>query len=891
KCRVSNVNCKDDRDGCIREVVIKFVDQDHDGPFDLFFQTGRMSLARDSSTFLQMLNLKNEDDMEKWCLKNPYVYRALVDSIRRGPSSFADLTYYSQLCYRVTMPNKKKQLVKFRLIPVHAAAKYDEVLESGMLTVEEQNAPWLVLAADEDERNDNYLRQEFKTRLWRDEPVTFYMDVQMGPQSRDFDHVNPQLLWNEDEFPWSRLMRIELTTHVASEALRRTTFNMADNPAGIGFPTARSPQDPFSLQKVMISTFTEMERKVVLKEKTEGALNTTYIITIFSESLKESRPIPFVEVYVTLIGWLFSEVNINQPANNQPLPTGKRCRSSPLVLSRENREGNWEKSWFLRSLTVEDVKQNKSWTFPCYEVVENPILLLPGEAYLAHNELYQVSKKERLFQLNERKCEYLWDKKDDKKLSSSSSTSSGVMLPGQIRNPQQVNKLPERHKSRAAKYTGVRWEVDPKLIDFFREFRFRLASKLPDGSPGDMCHAVLKDEDFANLFLVGSNPVLIQKCTKLPNKFPVTNIMVRQFLDGYNLQQAIEDGRIFIVDYKILNKITTTHHNTDHRFIASPIVLFYLNDVETLLPLAIQLNQEPASDSNPIWTPNDKEGWLLAKLWVRCSDFNYQFAVSHLFNCHFLMEPFLIATMRCLPSSHPCYKILLPHFRYLLVSNTLIRHQLLSENGAVDKYTSLGRLGFQELMERHWSQFHFDHLNPRKDFERREVSVASHLPGYIYRDDALRLFDCINNCCDKLLNIHYGTPEDFLKDEELASWFDELSNFGFPGHFFPNDSSLNKKPSNLKELGELLSSIIFTITCQHSATHSDALDLFGYVPDVPAMMKAPPITKEFKNIDSQYLAHVLPEQFPEAYYTSLLFIMNAHKPDEVYLINIINLLG
>jgi hypothetical protein len=77
---------------------------------------------------------------------------------------------------------------------------------------------------------------------------------------------------------------------------------------------------------------------------------------------------------------------------------------------------------------------------------------------------------------------------------------------------------------------------------------------------------------------------------------------------------------------------------------------------EALVPIAIQLTQEPA-DLPLIYTPRDNEGeysdWLVAKMWVRVAEANvHQFSV-HLLGSHLILEPIAIAVMRNLPSAHP----------------------------------------------------------------------------------------------------------------------------------------------------------------------------------------------------------------------------------------------
>lgn len=60
----------------------------------------------------------------------------------------------------------------------------------------------------------------------------------------------------------------------------------------------------------------------------------------------------------------------------------------------------------------------------------------------------------------------------------------------------------------------------------------------------------------------------------------------------------------------------------------------------------------------PIFLPTDPPmAWLLAKCWVRSSDFQLHELQSHLLRGHLMAEVIAVATMRCLPSIHPIFKV------------------------------------------------------------------------------------------------------------------------------------------------------------------------------------------------------------------------------------------
>ena len=78
------------------------------------------------------------------------------------------------------------------------------------------------------------------------------------------------------------------------------------------------------------------------------------------------------------------------------------------------------------------------------------------------------------------------------------------------------------------------------------------------------------------------------------------------------------------MDYKELEGITNTAEDSEFGHTTQPLGLFYVKSSGDLVPIAIQLFQQP-SDTNPIWTPDDSQyDWLLAKMWLRHADYQVQ---------------------------------------------------------------------------------------------------------------------------------------------------------------------------------------------------------------------------------------------------------------------------
>ncbi|NXF59384.1 LX12B protein, partial [Ciccaba nigrolineata] len=90
---------------------------------------------------------------------------------------------------------------------------------------------------------------------------------------------------------------------------------------------------------------------------------------------------------------------------------------------------------------------------------------------------------------------------------------------------------------------------------------------------------------------------------------------------GTHLNKEMEEGRVFLVDYEVLEGIPSDTIHGRQQHVAAPLCLLHQGADGLLRPIAIQLSQTPGPAS-PIFLPSDGEwDWLLAKTWVRNADF------------------------------------------------------------------------------------------------------------------------------------------------------------------------------------------------------------------------------------------------------------------------------
>uniref|UniRef100_A0A8C6T6N4 Arachidonate 15-lipoxygenase type B n=1 Tax=Neogobius melanostomus TaxID=47308 RepID=A0A8C6T6N4_9GOBI len=374
-----------------------------------------------------------------------------------------------------------------------------------------------------------------------------------------------------------------------------------------------------------------------------------------------------------------------------------------------------------------------------------------------------------------------------------------------------------------------------------------------------------EDAFFGYQFLNGVNPMMIQRCSKLPSNFPVTENMLSPLL----LKQK---GNIFLCDYKTLDGVEANVIHDKQQYLVAPLVLLHQTPDDELKPIAIQLQQTPAKD-NPIFLPSDSEyDWLLAKTFVRNAYFHEHELNSHLLRTHLLAEVFTMALLRNVPMVHPLYKLLIPHTRYTLQINLLAREKLISEDGFFSLYTSSGGAGMVNILQNSLSCLKYSSLCLPDDITERGVQSV---PNYYYRDDGLRLWGIIHRFVNGVLSFYYKNDTEVEEDNELQNWIKDIYEEGF----LSNQNYFH----SLSELVKFTTMVMFTCSAQHAAVNGGQFDYGGWMPNAPTTLQLPPPTKKGTATEDTLL-NTLPDINTTVHGIAVLYMLSQQEYDcNIYL--------
>ncbi|TDH05409.1 hypothetical protein EPR50_G00142250 [Perca flavescens] len=108
-----------------------------------------------------------------------------------------------------------------------------------------------------------------------------------------------------------------------------------------------------------------------------------------------------------------------------------------------------------------------------------------------------------------------------------------------------------------------------------------------------------EDAFFAYQYLNGLNPMLIRRCSSLPHNFPVTDDMVFRHGQG-SLRNEMENGNIFLCDYKLLDGVKANTINGKKQYLMAPLILLHKTPDDKLMPIAIQYDYDAWMPNTPI---------------------------------------------------------------------------------------------------------------------------------------------------------------------------------------------------------------------------------------------------------------------------------------------------
>ena len=413
------------------------------------------------------------------------------------------------------------------------------------------------------------------------------------------------------------------------------------------------------------------------------------------------------------------------------------------------------------------------------------------------------------------------------------------------------------------------------------------------------------DRAFAAHRVAGPNPLVIERVRdRLPTNFPVTNREYQAVMgEQDSLNQAIQDERLYITDYKIFDGVKAGNFPPEYtKYLCAPLALFAVppdNCSQSLVPVAIQCHQDPSSE-NPIFTPtppgtpeSHQWSWLIAKTIVQIADANYHELISHLGRTHLLIEPFIIATARELAPNHPLGILLRPHFQGTLFINNAATVGLINQGGLVDatfggtldeslRITLEGVRGYP---------FSFNDSMLPRFFEQRGVDDVTKLPDYPYRDDAMLIWDAIHQWVDNYISVYYQSDKDVVDDPELQRWCESLiaDDGGRMTGFGESNSSGGLDIHSRAYLIDAVTLIIFTSSVQHAAVNFPQATYTSYAPNMPFAGYQPAPKRTTIATKDDYFDLIPPLEQAEAqmniaytlgsvYYTQLGQYQNQNEP-------------
>ena len=197
------------------------------------------------------------------------------------------------------------------------------------------------------------------------------------------------------------------------------------------------------------------------------------------------------------------------------------------------------------------------------------------------------------------------------------------------------------------------------------------------------------DKEMARQYFNGCNPVVIRVCDNPQEQLPAEYLTFFE-KQGVDVMKLAQEKRLMFANYEDFFRYKNTPHkaspdvfhkdtelpieNMDYYFHACSIVMALDESRQELDILALAVDTDPLDGvmtrdvySRDTCSPNV---WRMAKACVRNADSQVHQWISHLGNCHFGLEPIIVALHNTLKEAkHPVYDYFIPATKDTLMIN------------------------------------------------------------------------------------------------------------------------------------------------------------------------------------------------------------------------------
>ncbi|KAK4987243.1 hypothetical protein LTR50_004755 [Elasticomyces elasticus] len=285
------------------------------------------------------------------------------------------------------------------------------------------------------------------------------------------------------------------------------------------------------------------------------------------------------------------------------------------------------------------------------------------------------------------------------------------------------------------------------------------------------------------------------------------------------------------------------------RFCCAAVSLFQLHEDGKFHPVAVVIDYKGSMDASVTIfnkrlipsVPTDSEAtdwaWRYAKTCAQVSDWIRHEVAIHLVHTHMIEEVVIVSTHRCIPETHPVFRLLSPHSLRTLSLNAGARETLVP----AIIFDLIGIEGQQpfDFVQHAFKTFNFVGGYIPNDLSRRgfplEELDTPKFKNYAYARNMAQMWLLLRTFVASMLALAYETDKQVAEDKPIEAWYKEIQTMGqIPT--FPTIRTLD-------DLTDAVTMCIHIASPQHTAVNYLQNFYQAFVIAKPAALCSAPPTK------------------------------------------------